>query len=118
MSQSELEPKPIQVNVTIGDASNLPIYHVNVMNLRAGSDEFYFTLGITQPPEQTEIAALTVDGQVQVVAQPLFRFAISHDTMEKFLTLMAGIFDQQTTLMKQLHQQSSETSKKEVSGNE
>ena len=118
MSQSELEPTAMQVSVTIGDASNLPIYHVNVMSLRASSDEFYFTLGISQPPEQTEIAALTVDGRVQVVAQPVFRFAVSRDTMEKFLTLMASIFDQQTTVRERLLHLSKETSKEEVSGND
>lgn len=108
MSQSELEPKPVQVNITMGDASGLPLYHVNVMNLRAGIDEFYFTLGVISPPEQTEIAALTVNGQIQAVAQPIFRFAASRDTMEKFLTLMAGIFDQQTKIIEKLHQQTSE----------
>ena len=108
MSQSELEPKPVQVNVTMGDASDLPLYHVNVMNIRAGIDEFYFTWGVVLPPEQAEIAALTVNGQVQAVAQPIFRFALSRDTMEKFLTLMASTFDQQTKIIEKLHQKTSE----------
>ena len=62
------------------------------------------------------MAAVTEAGHI--VAQPVFRFAISRDTMEKFLALMAGQYDQQTTLIKQLHRLGEETSKEEVSGNE
>ena len=116
MSQRELEPRPVQLTVLIAEASNLPIHHVNAMNIRAGSDEFFFTLGVVQPPDQTEMAAVTEAGHI--VAQPVFRFAISRDTMEKFLALMAGQYDQQTTLIKQLHRLGEETSKEKVSGNE
>jgi hypothetical protein len=116
MSQPELKPTPVQFNITIADASNLPIHHVNVLNLRAGSDEFFFTLGVVPPPDQAEIAAVMEAGYV--VAQPVFRFAISRDTMEKFLAIMAGQYDQQTTLIEQLHRLSEETSKERISGNE
>src|SRR5438132_9965212 len=51
MSQSELEPVPVTFNITIADASNLPIHHVNALGLRAGSDEFFFTLGVVMPPD-------------------------------------------------------------------
>ena len=44
-------------NVTIADASNLTIHHVNALGLRSGSDEFYFTLGVVMPPDQAEITA-------------------------------------------------------------
>jgi hypothetical protein len=111
MSQPELEPMPVTITVTIADASDLPVYHVNVMTLRGSSDEFFFTLGVIHPPDQAEIASLPENRQM--VAQPVFRFAISHDTMEKFLTVMAGQFEQQTTLRKQLQQQSSEVSENE-----
>lgn len=116
MSQPELEPTPVQINVTIADASNLPIHHVNAMSLRVGSDEFFFTLGVVPPPDQVEMAAVTEAGQI--VAQPVFRFAISRDTMEKFLTLMANQYDQQTTLIKRLRHVSEKMSKEEVSENE
>ena len=86
------------------------------MNLRSGSDEFHFTLGVVSPPDQTEIAAVTEAGHV--MAQPVFRFAISRDTMEQFLTLMADQFDQQTLLLQRLHSLREETSKKEVNHNE
>ena|SRR5579864_4553300 len=116
MSQSELGPAPMTFNVTFADASNLPIHHVNALGLRSGSDEFFFTLGVVVPPDQVEVAEAVEAGHL--VAQPVVRFAISRDTMEKFLALMAGQYDQQTTLIKQLHRLSEETSKEEVSRNE
>jgi len=116
MSQPELGPAPVTFNVTIADASSLPIHHVNTLALRTGIDEFFFTLGVVVPPDQEEAAAAVEVGHLE--AQPIFRFAISRDTMEKFLAVMAGQYDQQTTLIKQLHRFDEETSKEEVSGNE
>ncbi len=115
MSQPELEPTPVQIIVTIADASNLPMHHVNVMTLRGSTDEFFFTLGVVQPPDQAEIEALTENRQI--VAQPVFRFAISRDTMEKFLSIMANQFEQQTMLLKRLHRSDAETGKEEVGEN-
>jgi len=115
MSQPELEPTPVQIIVTIADASNLPIHHVNVMTLRGGTDEFFFNLGVIQPPDQAEIEALTENRQI--AAQPVFRFAISRDTMEKFLSIMANQFEQQTMLLKRLHCSDAETGKEEVGEN-
>lgn len=100
MNQSESELMPMTFNVTISDASNLPIHHVNTLVLRASTDEFFFTLGVVTPPDQTEMAAAAESGHL--VAQPVFRFAVSRDTMTKFLAVMAGQYDQQTALMKQL----------------
>ena len=116
MSQSESGPLPTTFNIKFADDSNLPIQHVNAMGIHSGSDEFFFTLGVVVPPDKEEVVAAIEAGYL--VAQPIFRFAISRDSMEKFLALMAGQYDQQTTVRKQLLQQSSETSKKEVNGNE
>ncbi len=112
------EPVPVTFNIKTADASHLPIYHVNVLELRSGIDEFFFTLGIIVPPDQEEGIAATEVGHL--VAQPVFRFALSRDTMEKFLALMASQYDQQTALRKRLQQLSEETSKEkeEVSGDE
>ena len=116
MSQPELESTPVTLNIRFADASNLPIFHVNALGINASSDEFFFTLGVVKPPDQTQAAALREAGYV--VAQPIFCCAISRDTMEKFLALMAGQYDEQTKVRNQLHQQSSEVSNKEGSGNE
>ncbi len=89
---------------------------MNALSIRIGSDEFFFTLGVVTPPDQAEMAAVTEAGYV--VAQPVFRFAITRDTMEKFLALMAGQYDQQTKVIKRLHRLGEQTNKEEVSGNE
>lgn len=116
MSQPELEPTPVTFEVRIADASNLPIQHVNALGLRSSSDEFFFTLGVVMPPDQAEIATAAEDGHL--VAQPIFRFAISRDTMAKFLAVMAGQYDQQTTLNKRLQRLGDETSEEEVNRGE
>jgi hypothetical protein len=101
MSQPESEPQAMVVNVTIADASHLSLLHVNALSVRSSSDEFFFTLGIALPPDRVEIDAMTENKQI--VAQPVFRFAVSRDTMEKFLTLMADQFEQQTLFRDQLY---------------
>ncbi len=78
MSEQNMEQKPESLIVTMSDATNLPIYHVNAMNLRGSVDEFFFTLGVVQPPDRTELSAIKETGNIQ--AQPIFRFAISHFT--------------------------------------
>jgi hypothetical protein len=116
MSQSALEPTPVTFNIIMADASNLPIHHVNALAIRSGSDEFFLTLGVVQPPDQSEVAALVEAGHIE--AQPVFRFAISRDTMEKFLAVMAGQYDEQTRAIKQLRSLMQKATKEEVSGNE
>lgn len=111
MSQSESAPLPRALKIKFADASNLPVQHVNAMGIHTGSDEFFFILGVVVPPDQEGVAeAIEAD---HIIAQPVFRFAITRDTMEKFLAVMAGQYDQQTALNKQLQQRSSEVSEDE-----
>lgn len=116
MSQQEPGVKPIPLNVKFADASNLPILHVNAMGIHSGSDEFFFMLGVVVPPDQEELSTIQEDGHV--IAQPIYRFAVSRNNMEKFLELMANQYNQQTTLVDELQRQRTEISNKEVNGNE
>ena len=100
MNQPELEPTPVTLDVRITDASNLPLQHVNVANIRFAKDEFFVTLGVVTPPGPPELAAAQQVGYLE--AQPVFRFAMSRDTMEKFLALAASQYDEQTRLTDQL----------------
>src|SRR5579859_5383117 len=100
MSEQNLEPMPEPLIVTMNDASNLPVYHVNAMNLHGSTDEFFFTLGIVQPPDRSEMPAIVEAGHIK--AQPIFRFAVSRDTMEKFLSLMAEQFEEQSRVVERL----------------
>lgn len=116
MSQSELEPRSVTLNVTIADASNLPVHHVNALVVRSGVDEFFLTLGVVTPPDQTEVVTATEIGHL--VAQPVFRFAISRETMAKFLAVMAGQYDDQTKLIRQLQDLNIKASEQEADRNE
>ncbi len=101
MNQPELEPTPVTLDVRMTDASSLPLQHVNVVSIRIATDEFFITLGVVMPPDPPEIAAAQQAGYLE--AQPVFRFAMSRDTMEKFLSAAAGQYDQQTRLIDQLN---------------
>ncbi len=114
MSQSEPKPIPVALNVRFTDASNLPLYHVNALGVRGASDEFFFILGVIQPPEPEDMEKVNETGYV--TAQPIYRFAISRANMEKFLTLMANQYEQQTTLINQLRD--GETNEEEGSEDE
>ena len=87
MNQPELEPMPMTLDVRLADASNLPLHHVNVVGIRFARDEFFVTLGVVMPPDPPEIAAAQQVGFLE--AQPVFRFALSRETMEKFLAMLA-----------------------------
>jgi hypothetical protein len=116
MSEQNLEPMPEPLLVAMSDASSLPIYHVNALNLRAGIDEFFFTLGIVPPPDRSEIPAIKEAGHIE--AQPIFRFAVSRDTMEKFLSLMADQFEEQTRAVERFRGSKQQTGEKEAEVNE
>ena len=106
MSQQEPRAIPTPLNVKFADTSNLPIQHVNAMTIRSSSDEFFFTLGVVEPPDQEDLPAIQEVGYV--TAQPTYRFAVTRDIMEKFLALMASQYDQQTVLVNQLQRQHTE----------
>lgn len=106
MSQSELKPQPISLNIKFADASNLPVSHVNAVSVHSGTDEFFFTVGVAVPPSPEELAVVAETGHL--IAQPIYRFAMSRDTMEKILQLMAEQFEQQTALRNEFHQQMQE----------
>lgn len=116
MNQQEPGIIPTPLNVKFADASNLPVQHVNAMAINTGSDEFFFTLGVIVPPDQEEMAAVLEVGHV--IAQPVYRFAISRDNMEKILALMASQYDQQTVLVNELQRQRTEISNEEANRNE
>lgn len=116
MSQPESDPKLRTFDVTFADASNLPIHHVNALVVRTGSDEFFLTLGVVVPPDQSEMTEIVQAGHLE--AQPVFRFALSRDTMEKFLAVMAGQYDEQTSSIRRLNYLSEETHHEKEDGDE
>src|SRR5260370_15497877 len=113
MNQPRSESAPMTFEVKLGDASNLSMHYVNALDVRAGADEFFFTLGTVTPPDQAGMEAAVEAGHL--VAEPVFRFAVSRETMAKFLVLMVGQYDHQTASTNKLQRLSEQTSKEEVS---
>jgi hypothetical protein len=93
MEKPEATPTIKNIRVVFPDVSQMPVLHVNAMNLRFSTDEFFFTIGTAVPPE-FEHAEDAKDFE-QVTAQPLFRFAASRETMKQFIDLMIRQYNEQ-----------------------
>jgi len=88
---------PTAFTVVFPDTPELSVLHVNALNMRLGTDEFILTLGIVLPPDISSPDKAKEMGY-RVTAQPLFQFAITRDTMGKFLQLMKEQYDRQTAV--------------------
>jgi hypothetical protein len=97
---SEQNPIPLggAFTIVLPDAPELPLLHVNALNLRYSLDEFFFTLGVVLPPEVRTYEDVERVGTT-LTAQPVFRFALSRETMAKFLELMNNQYRAQTTVI-------------------
>lgn len=95
MAESDaLEKKNFRV--VFPDTPQLPVLHVNAMNLKLSTDEFFFVLGTAVPPEFENVEELaSID---QIVAQPLFRFATTREIMKQFIDLMVKQYNEQEKL--------------------
>lgn len=91
------EEKPLarkQIKTLLVGDSELPSFHVNVVNVRAGNEEFFVTLATAVPPEITDIKDLEKIDTVE--AQSLFRFVLTRNVMKQVIDLMKNVYDQQT----------------------
>lgn len=85
--------------VFIGD-ENLPTHYVNVVNLRAGLDEFFLTLGTAVPLDITDSKDLeNIDN---INAHPLFRCAVSRSVMKQLIDLMTNLYENQSMQIERL----------------
>lgn len=100
MSQQEPKALSAPLNIKFANDPNLPVQHVNALGVNSSSDEFFITLGVVVPPDVQDMPALLEAGYI--TAQPVYRFAVSRDNMEKILHLMADQFAQQTMLRNQM----------------
>ena len=100
MVEEKKIPEPKQLRATFSEDSELPIYFVNAVNIRAGLEEFYFTLGTIAPLEVTDINEL--EGLQTINANSLFRFAVTRTVMKQVLDLMQSVYDQQTQQVEML----------------
>jgi len=98
MSERKRASGGAEFNIILRDAPELPLLHVNALNLRYSIDEFFFTLGVVLPPEIFSPEDIEKIGTT-LTAQPVVRFALSRATMEKFLQLMATQYQAQTKVL-------------------
>lgn len=94
MAEEKKIPEPKQLKTSfVGDAE-LPIHFVNVVNVRAGLEEFYFTLGTATPFEINDLKEL--ENLEAINAQAIFRFAVTRSVMKQVIDLMQSVYDVQT----------------------
>ncbi|GAC1631622.1 MAG: hypothetical protein NVS4B11_32000 [Ktedonobacteraceae bacterium] len=94
MAEEKKISEPKQLRAAFVKDSELPIHFVNAVNIRAGLEEFYVTLGTIVPLEITDINEL--EGLQTINANSLFRFAMTRTVMKQVLDLMQSVYDQQT----------------------
>ncbi len=100
MAADQTIPPTTTYSIVVPDAPDLPLLHVNALNLRFGIDEFFFTLGVVLPPEVKDPSQ--VPENPRVTAEPVFRFAVSRQAMQKFIDLMVTQFNNQTAMIQEI----------------
>lgn len=94
MTQEENQLTPKQVKTVFVGDEHLPTHYVNSVNIRAGLDEFFLTLGTVLPLDITNVNELEhIDS---ISAQALFRCAISRPVMKQVIDLMTALYENQT----------------------
>jgi hypothetical protein len=83
----------------VGD-DNLPTHYVNMINICAGLEEFFLTLGTVVPLEIADNQDL--EGIDNLNGHPLFRCAVSRSVMKQVIDLMANLYENQTKQIEQL----------------
>ena len=74
--------------------SGLQTIFVNAVNVRAGLEEFFLTLGTTVPLEIQDIEDLKQIDSID--AQPVFRCAVTRSVMRQMIDVMETVYNQQT----------------------
>lgn len=93
-------PSPKSLKPTFVGDENLPTHYVNVVNVRAGLDEFFLTLGTAIPVDIVDSQDLeSIDS---INAHPLFRCAVSRPVMKQLIDLMTSLYESQTNQIEQL----------------
>ena len=100
----EALPLTSPFTVVVPEAPELPLLHVNTMNLRYTTDEFVCTLGVVLPPVIHGPEDIEHIG-TELIAEPVFRFAVSRDVMVSFIQLMQSLYEQQSAAREQRAQE-------------
>jgi hypothetical protein len=82
--------------------SDIPTLFVNTINVRAGLEEFFLTLGTALPLEIKNDEELKLIDTVE--AEPFFRCAVTRSVMRQMIDLMETVYNQQTQQIESLRQ--------------
>ncbi|SRR5258708_13934444 len=88
-----------QVRATFVGDDNLPTHYVNIVNVHAGLEEFFLTLGTVVPLEIADSQDL--EGIDSLNGHPLFRCAVSRSVMKQVIDLMTALYESQTKQIEQ-----------------
>src|SRR5579883_1955069 len=99
MTDEKQVQTPRQVKAVFVGEENLPTHYVNMVNVRAGLEEFFLTLGTVLPLDITDSKDLeNIDS---INAHPLFRCAVSRSVMKQLIDLMTDLYENQTQQIEQ-----------------
>ncbi|SRR5579883_2655117 len=101
MGESEITPPATKtLSVEFADASHLPVLYVNSVTISGDLDGFFFTLGVSLPPEEENIDHLT--------AKPVVRFFVPPTTMKQLIDTASPLYREQVALLKRISTNSQE----------
>jgi hypothetical protein len=91
---NEAEPSSTfkQIKGVFAGDDQLPTHFVNMVNARAGLEEFFLTFGTVLPLDLAENQSLEDIDSFNI--QPLFRCAMSRSVMKQVIDLISNIADQ------------------------
>lgn len=91
MAEEMKAPATKLLNVEIADASHLPVLYVNTVNIRFGTDGFFFTLAVVVPPEIKHPEDLEkID---HLVGKPVAQFSLTAENMKKLIDSASSLYD-------------------------
>ncbi|SRR6266851_4091577 len=100
MADDRKLPDPKQIKTIFVGDENLPTHYVNIVNVRAGLEEFFMTLGTVVPLDITDSKDLEDIDSIN--AHPLFRCAVSRTVMKQLIDLMTALYENQSRQIEQL----------------
>lgn len=94
MAEEKKLPETKQLKTKFIGDQELPTHFINAVNVHAGLEEFYFTLGTATPLEITDIQEL--ENLETINAHPVFRFAVTRTVMKQIIDVMKSVYEVQT----------------------
>ncbi len=109
MAEEKKLPEIKQLKTNFAEDIELPTHFINAVNVRAGLEEFYFTLGTATPVEISNIQEL--ENLETINAHPVFRFAMTRTVMKQMIDVINSVYEvqtQQLNMMQGLQEQERE----------